>query len=157
MDNPKPFTSLSRNLVTSSPDDLSTERIQASALVRIADAVEIMTQDRVKLERDLDWYKKQYRERGKEIESRDHKIRTLRGVVTKLKNEREKLKETSIGTMSSDTNPTNEPTDEQIRQAWEDQQWKPGSLTPWLMGIKWYREQIGRERVADIPNIMASS
>lgn len=36
-----------------------------------------------------------------------------------------------------------EPTNDEVRQAWEDADLK-GQLTGWLMGIKWYKQQIGR-------------
>jgi hypothetical protein len=35
------------------------------------------------------------------------------------------------------------PTDDEVRQAWEDADLK-GQLVGWLMGIKWYKQQIGR-------------
>ncbi len=69
---------------------ISNDDLQTGSLMRIADAVEIMTQDRVALERDL----KRERESNEYLrESRDKLIRrvtALKGVITKLKNKSQK-------------------------------------------------------------------
>lgn len=64
----------------------SHENIQTSALMRIADAAEVMSQNYVKLQNDLEWYKKGYRERGDKIASQERSIASLKGHITRLKN-----------------------------------------------------------------------
>lgn len=66
--------------------EASHENIQASALMRIADAAEVMSQNYVKLQNDLDWYKKKYKERGDTIASQERSIASLKGHITRLRN-----------------------------------------------------------------------
>jgi hypothetical protein len=59
--------------------------IQLGCLLRIADATEAMAKNHVRLQNDLDYYKRAYNE---EIEARRRlarQVNALRGVITKLK------------------------------------------------------------------------
>ncbi|KQS33990.1 hypothetical protein ASG33_08135 [Dyadobacter sp. Leaf189] len=93
----KPFKNLSIGVVQPEPYELTDQKVSASALVRIADAVESMSSNYVQMQRDLDYYKKANRDQQKTLESRDNVIRSLKGVVTRLKNQRMK-QSTRIGT-----------------------------------------------------------
>lgn len=61
------------------------EAIQTSALMRMADSMEKIAEDRLKLERQITWYVGEKRRLEEALASRDFKIRSLRGVITKLK------------------------------------------------------------------------
>lgn len=61
------------------------EDLSLSAIMRIADATEVMASNYVKLQNDLDSYKRWYEQRGEMITSRDRTISALRGQITKLK------------------------------------------------------------------------
>lgn len=63
----------------------SLEAIQTSALMRMADSMEKIAEDRLKLERQIAWYVGEKRRLEEALVGRDFKIRSLRGVITKLK------------------------------------------------------------------------
>jgi len=62
-------------------DSMSTEQIRTGALLRIADATEKMAQNIGKLETDLAWYKKRYREGSESNKHLGNVIRGLRGAL----------------------------------------------------------------------------
>jgi len=64
----------------------STEDLQTSALMRIADASEKMATNYLQLQNDRDWYKKKYHEKQDEIKHLNNRISSLKGNITKLKN-----------------------------------------------------------------------
>lgn len=97
----KPYKSLSVGVNQPEPFELTDEKVGASALVRIADAVEVMAQDYVRMRRDLENYKKWYQDLQHEIGVRDNTIRTLKGVITRLKNQRNRLKADPLKTESA--------------------------------------------------------
>lgn len=68
---------------------LSDEKIQLGAILRIADATEKMCVDRVKLERDLDFYKSQSKSKSEEI---DKLRRSRASYVGKLNATKEALR-----------------------------------------------------------------
>jgi hypothetical protein len=74
-------------------ESLGAERIQTGAIMRIADAVEIIAKDKVKLEQDLDWYKKSYERRGVEIVALENQIKGLKSAKSRFKNQLDKSKE----------------------------------------------------------------
>jgi hypothetical protein len=61
------------------------EEINTGSLQRIADATEKMASNYQKMENDLAMYKRWYEERGKTVDKLNYTIRTLKGVITKLK------------------------------------------------------------------------
>lgn len=73
-------------------ENVTNSDLQISALMRIADASEvmaknsqIMAQDRVRLEKDLNYYKEGYQTRGQKITDLERSNSALRGVITRLK------------------------------------------------------------------------
>lgn len=68
------------------------ESIRTGAIQRIADAVEVMCKDRVQLEKYRDWYKNTYNERQQRIVELENQVRTLKGVITRFKNQIKKAK-----------------------------------------------------------------
>ncbi|MFD1770835.1 hypothetical protein [Sphingobacterium suaedae] len=68
---------------------LNIDRIQLGAILRIADATEKMSADRVRLERDLDFYKRQSKSKSEEI---DALRRSRASYVGKLRATKEALR-----------------------------------------------------------------
>jgi len=68
------------------------EQLQTGALCRIADAVEIMTKDRVKLENDLNWYRENYRNQLERIATLEKSRNTYKGKFNNLKKRLEESK-----------------------------------------------------------------
>lgn len=64
---------------------LTLEQINTGSLLRIADATELMAKNHIQLQNDLDWYKKRYPEQREEIAHLNNRIRSLKGVITRLK------------------------------------------------------------------------
>lgn len=73
-------------------DNISNELIQLGAILRIADATEKMCADRVKLEKDLEWFKKECRQLNEEIAKLRRSKASYIGKLRKAKSEIEKLK-----------------------------------------------------------------
>ncbi|MDM8174827.1 hypothetical protein QT327_10740 [Olivibacter sp. 47] len=78
-------------------ENLTNEELKLGAILRIADSMEIMCKDRLKLESDLKYYKEVYSERGDRISQLEKRLATYKGHVTRLKNELSKLKGGSNG------------------------------------------------------------
>lgn len=66
-------------------ENLNPEDIHLGAVLRIADAVEIMTKDRVQLEKDLRWYKERNHEKTKEIDRLKKSVSAYKGKYNGLK------------------------------------------------------------------------
>jgi hypothetical protein len=77
-------------------DKTSIEVVVAGSLQRIADSMDIMAKDRVKLEQDLDWYKKAYARRGETITALENQIKGLKSAKSRFKNQLDKSKEKEI-------------------------------------------------------------
>lgn len=71
-------------------DTVTLENIQTSCMMRMADAAELMASNYVKLQQDMDYYKRLYRESRGQIEVLNKKISSLRGVITRMKNQNSK-------------------------------------------------------------------
>jgi archaellum component FlaC len=80
----KDLKDISRNL-NFTGDKPDKETILLSATVRIADAVELMSDNYSKMVRDVAWYMKRYHEQLDEIDKLKGTIRNLKGQVTKAK------------------------------------------------------------------------
>lgn len=66
--------------------------IQLGAILRIADATEKMCADRVKLEKDLEWFKKECRQLNEQIDQLRRSKESYIGKLRKAKQEIEKFK-----------------------------------------------------------------
>jgi hypothetical protein len=87
MSNIKSFREQSKNDWGTRQDRNPTnEEIQLGAILRMADATELMASNYTQLQKDLDWYRQMYRESQEVITHQERKIANLRGQVTKLKN-----------------------------------------------------------------------
>lgn len=85
----QPYSNLSKNVVTGSDgQNLTSDKIGASALIRIAEATELMAKNYIAMQNDLEYYKRRYHEVLKSVEQRDNTIRTLRGHLTRYKNKK---------------------------------------------------------------------
>jgi hypothetical protein len=67
--------------------------IQTGALQRIADATELMAKNHKQLVNDRDLYEKWFRAERAARLHRDNQIRSLRGVITKLRKRAELMRE----------------------------------------------------------------
>lgn len=67
-------------------EKMSTELINTAALLRIADASEMMAKNFLQLQNDVQFYQAGYVRRGKEIEGMANTIRSMKGHITRLKN-----------------------------------------------------------------------
>jgi hypothetical protein len=70
---------------TGNQDALSLEQIQLGALLRIADATEAMAKNYIRMQDDLEYYKKHYREQKIEIAHLSRSNRALKGHFRRLK------------------------------------------------------------------------
>lgn len=61
------------------------EDIKTGALQRIADATEVMAKNYIKMQSDLDLYKRLYKEVSESNSRMARRIYSLKGVITKLK------------------------------------------------------------------------
>lgn len=66
----------------------SMDEIKSGSLQRIADACELMANNHAQLIADRDMYERWYREEQKYRQGLEFKVRSLRGVITKLKRQR---------------------------------------------------------------------
>lgn len=74
-----------KNYYSSLPGGVSDTQLAVGCLMRIADATETMAQNFVRLQNDVEWYKKQYKSSQDENARLKYQIRALRGRVTRLK------------------------------------------------------------------------
>ena len=65
--------------------NLSIEQINCGALLRLADATELMCKDREKLERDYAYMRAERDRYRSSLESAERRIAALKGVITKAK------------------------------------------------------------------------
>lgn len=65
---------------------LSIEQLQTGALLRIADAVELVSADYVKLKKRNEFLELQNKSLGKDLEHAYNRIRSYKGQITKLRN-----------------------------------------------------------------------
>jgi hypothetical protein len=77
---------------TTVPDKVNPEEITLGCMLRIADAVEVMVTDRVKLEKDLTWYKNQYHQQQNVIESFRAKVKGMASARSRYKNQIDQLR-----------------------------------------------------------------
>lgn len=73
------------NWGTSQECSLNLDQINTGAILRIADATEVMAKHHQDLINDRDWYKKRYEEGLEDLKKLDRKITAMKGVITKLK------------------------------------------------------------------------
>lgn len=67
---------------------LTLEQINTGCLQRIADSTELMARNYNAILQDLGTYKRWYKEQLDEIETLNRRISSLKGVITKLKNQK---------------------------------------------------------------------
>lgn len=72
--------------------DLPIEYITAGCPMRIAGATELMAKNYQQMQKDLERYKELYNIKKGALIDMENENRTLRGVVTRFRNERDKLK-----------------------------------------------------------------
>ena len=70
------------------PSDKACQYLKESALLRIAEAVELMAKDHKDLVRDRDDYERWYREENGKVKILEKRIAGLKGYITKLKKRR---------------------------------------------------------------------
>lgn len=88
------YQELTTKLIWSTDDkDITTAKLQASCLMRIADAVEkssenleVLTKDYSNMKRSLKWYKQKYHEHLERIEHLENSRAGHKAAYTKLKN-----------------------------------------------------------------------
>jgi hypothetical protein len=73
--------------------DSTIEEINAGSLQRIADATEVMAQNYLSLQNDRDMYKRWYKNEVEKKEMLQRKISSQKGVITKLKNKIDLIKQ----------------------------------------------------------------
>lgn len=83
----KPITEVSRRQVVEDEGKNSLELVRTSALVRIADALEIGVADYVKMRRDLEFHRQRVKDLNAEIDRLTLSKAALRGVITRMKNQ----------------------------------------------------------------------
>lgn len=82
----KPIADVSRDCSYNvKPEGVPPDVMQASALVRIAEALEAGVADYVKMRNELEWYKNQYRIQQDRLAARARQIACQKGIVTKLR------------------------------------------------------------------------
>lgn len=72
-------------------DSPTIDELNSGALQRIADATELMATNHIQMSKDLAWYKSQYELRGKILDQFEKKISSYKGVITRMKNKKNKL------------------------------------------------------------------
>jgi hypothetical protein len=73
-------------LVSNNEDLLTIEEIKFGAILRIADATELMAQDRLKMERDISFYKNEMNVARDRWNDAERSNAALRGHITRLRN-----------------------------------------------------------------------
>lgn len=66
-------------------ESLPDEKLKLGAILRIADATELMASEQIKMKNDLEWYKKRYTESLEEIHGLRRSNAALKGHITRLK------------------------------------------------------------------------
>lgn len=69
----------------STSENPTTEQINCGSFLRIADSMELMSKNYVSMQNDLEWYKRNYKERGERIEKLSRSNAALRGHIKRLK------------------------------------------------------------------------
>jgi hypothetical protein len=87
--------SLSKKNYTVDDGSPSYDTLNTSALLRIADATEVMTKRYSEIIADMEWYKRKYFENMNTITTRNNTIKALKGVITKLKKQHKESERTS--------------------------------------------------------------
>lgn len=77
--------SRSKNWGVNQDGNMTNEQLQLGCMLRIADATESMAQNYTQMERDLKYYKERCDAKEKAIQSLNNSIRSMKGVITKLK------------------------------------------------------------------------
>lgn len=83
-------------------DDNSVTQVQASCMLRIADAVEAMGANQIRMQHDLEWYKKQYNQQVKELETLRRRLAAQQGATTRLRNKMNKQSHSKSDTDAQD-------------------------------------------------------
>jgi hypothetical protein len=73
-------------------ENVTHDNVRTGSLQRIADACEIMAKDRQDLINQLDYYKTLAKDRAERMDQKNKEISTLKGLVTRYKNQVNKLK-----------------------------------------------------------------
>ena len=68
-----------------SQEDLTIQQVQMGAILRIADAAEIMATNYIRLQNDNEYYKRRHKEQLKEIERLNRSRNALSGHLKRLK------------------------------------------------------------------------
>ena len=66
-------------------EGVSVEQLNAGSLMRIADATEMMAKDRVRMENDLEYYKRRLKEKEVDVKHLARSNAALRGHIGRLK------------------------------------------------------------------------
>ena len=74
-----------KNYGQSGGGNLTLEQITCGALLRMADATETMAKNHIKMQSDLDYYKRLSENRADRVASLERSNAALRGTITKLK------------------------------------------------------------------------
>ncbi len=69
---------------------LTKEQVQVATLLRIADATELMAGNYIQLQKDMLYYKERADSKQKYIERLEKQNQSLRGVITRMKNQKKK-------------------------------------------------------------------
>jgi septal ring factor EnvC (AmiA/AmiB activator) len=77
--------SKNKNWGVSQDSNMTNEQLQLGCMLRIADATESMAQNYTEMERDLKHFKERCASKNVEIQSLNNTIRSMKGVITKLK------------------------------------------------------------------------
>lgn len=84
----KNFRDASRTGWGTDSNDLTVDQIKLGALLRIADATELIAKEHARLIRDRDQYKRWHDEERAAKEILERRINALKGVITKMKRRR---------------------------------------------------------------------
>ncbi len=71
---------------------LDNDQLQLGAILRIADATELMSKNHLKTEADLKWWRERSERQDSAIERLNNQLRTWKGVATRYKKDRDALK-----------------------------------------------------------------
>lgn len=86
---------------TSGPHALSLDQINAGAVLRIADACELMARRHLDLIDERDRFERWYRDEQRRREAADRRVSALRGVITKMKRKAATADSTATETAAS--------------------------------------------------------
>ena len=74
-----------REYGTETEGGVSLDQMNAGSLQRIADATDVMAQNHIRLQSDLAQYKRWYNEEREQNRQLERRIRSLKGVITRLR------------------------------------------------------------------------